>query len=142
MNKAWFLVPGTLTLILAATPMIPGFNNPAIADQAQTGEWHHGGFWQQLNLTDDQKAQIKQIRDSAKQQIDAVFTDEQKTQLQEARTQHTKPTLDLTDDQKAQLKQIHSSTESQINAVLTPDQQQQLQQLRSQYNQRHLQPSS
>jgi protein CpxP len=142
MKKAWFLVPGTLALILAATPMISGFNNPAIADEAQTGEWHHGGFWQKLNLTDDQKAQIKQIRDSAKQQLDTVFTADQKAQLQQARTQHIKPTLNLTDDQKAQLKQIHSSIESQINAVLTPEQQQQLQQLRSQHNQRHLQHSS
>ncbi|MBU7583590.1 MAG: P pilus assembly/Cpx signaling pathway, periplasmic inhibitor/zinc-resistance associated protein [Nostoc sp. TH1S01] len=36
-----------------------------------------------LNLTEAQKAQIRQIRESSKQQIEAVLTPEQKTKLQQ-----------------------------------------------------------
>lgn len=135
MKKALFLLPGALVVMFAAVPMIHGFNNAAVAVPAHAGEWH--GAMEKLNLTPDQKAQIKQIRESAKQQTDAVLTSEQKTQLQQARQQHTKPQMNLSDDQKAQLKKIHESTESQINAVLTPQQQQQLQQMRAQHHQEH-----
>ncbi|MBD2596362.1 P pilus assembly/Cpx signaling pathway, periplasmic inhibitor/zinc-resistance associated protein [Nostoc spongiaeforme FACHB-130] len=38
-----------------------------------------------LNLTEAQKTQIRQIRESSKQQIEAVLTPEQKTKLQQLR---------------------------------------------------------
>ncbi len=134
MKKALFLLP-VIGLMFAAAPMIPGLTNPAFADQTHAGKWHGG--MNKLNLTDDQKAQIKQIRESASQQMNAIFTSEQKTQLEQARQQHHRVKLNLTDDQKAQLKAIHESTESQINAVLTPTQQQQLQQMRNDRQQHH-----
>ncbi|MBR8839085.1 MAG: hypothetical protein DSM106950_35070 [Stigonema ocellatum SAG 48.90 = DSM 106950] len=126
MKKALFLLPGAIAVMLAVVPMISGYNNVAVAGPG------HEGQWKALNLTADQKTQIKQIRDSAKQQMDAVLTPDQKALQQQARQQHTRPKLNLTDDQKAKFKTIHDSTESQINALLTPTQQQTYQQLRAQ----------
>lgn len=132
MNIKTLLLPGTLMFMLAVSPAIPYFSNVA---QAQTGHEHK--WSDQLGLTDAQKEQIKQIRDNAKQQLDNIFTSDQKTELQQARQQHTKPNLNLTDDQKAQIKKIRQDSESQINALLTPEQQQKLQQMRQQRWQRH-----
>ncbi len=135
MKRVLFLLPGVVAVIFAAAPMIPGFHNAAVASPAHAGEGH--SEMDKLNLTSDQKAQIKQIHQSAKQQIDAILTPEQKAQQQQARQQHTKPQLNLSADQKRQLKQIRESTESQINALLTPQQQQQLQQMHAQHHQQH-----
>ncbi len=139
--KAAFLLPGVIALTLAAAPIIAPLIAPANAQDTQNTQDHHqwkkGGFWDKLNLTPDQKNQIKQIRESAKQQRDAIFTPEQKTALQQARQQHKRPQLNLSSDQKAQLKQIHESTRSQIKALLTPQQQQQLEQMRAQWKQNH-----
>jgi Spy/CpxP family protein refolding chaperone len=59
-----------------------------------------------LNLTDDQKAQMKKIHQDAKSQIAAVQNDSS-----------------LSADQKQQkVQQIHRDTHKQIMAMLTPDQ--------------------
>jgi TolA-binding protein len=59
-----------------------------------------------LNLTDDQKAQMKKIRQDAKSQISAVQND-----------------ASLSADQKQEkLQQIHRDTHKQEEAVLTPEQ--------------------
>jgi len=83
--------------------------------------------WNQIKLTDAQKAQIKQIEDSSRQQIDTIYTPQQKEQLRTAQPQHQKPNLNLSAEQTAQLKAIHQNVEKQIQAVFTPEQLQQLQ---------------
>jgi|SRR5579883_1865884 Spy/CpxP family protein refolding chaperone len=130
--KTLFVLPGTIMLMLAILPVIPYFNNAADAQPAQAQRWG-----KQLNLTDAQKEQIKQIHESAKEQIDAILTQDQKDQLQQARQQHTRPSLNLSDEQKAQIKKIRQDAQSQIEALLTPEQQQQLQQWHQQRWQRH-----
>jgi periplasmic protein CpxP/Spy len=45
------------------------------------------GPWKDLNLTEQQKAQIKQIRDSSKQQIQAILTPEQQAKLKQLHEQ-------------------------------------------------------
>ena len=62
-----------------------------------------------LNLTDDQKSKIAQIRSDAKDQIKAINTDK---------------TLSDT-DKETKLKALKKSTRAQVWAVLTPDQQKQ-----------------
>jgi periplasmic protein CpxP/Spy len=49
---------------------------------------HQRGLYKALNLTADQKAQMKQIRAAAKVQIDNVYTPQQKTTLQQFRASH------------------------------------------------------
>ena len=63
-----------------------------------------------LNLTDDQKAKVKDIFADAKTKRQTVWSDSS-----------------LTDDQKkAKMKELHAGTMAKLNEVLTPDQQAQL----------------
>jgi periplasmic protein CpxP/Spy len=135
--KAWSFLPGAIALMLVASPIIPVFTNPAIAQPPHQGQGEGRGPFAQLNLTTEQKAKIKEIRESAKQQMDAIFTAEQKEQLRTAREQRQRPNLNLTEDQKAKLQAIRQDTESQIEAVLTAEQKQKLQELRQQWRQNH-----
>ena len=67
-------------------------------------------FWRTLNLTDDQKAQIKQIREGARSQADAVKNDSS-----------------LSAEQKeAKMRQIHRDSHEQVVKVLTPEQRKQM----------------
>jgi len=73
----------------------------------------HGGLQaavESLNLTDDQKAKVKDIFADAKTKRQAVSSD-----------------TSLTDDQKkAKMKELHSATMAKLNEVLTPEQQAEL----------------
>jgi Spy/CpxP family protein refolding chaperone len=63
-----------------------------------------------LNLTDDQKAQMKKIHQDAKAQIEAVNNDSS-----------------LSADQKqAKIQAIHRGTHKQVEAMLTPEQRQKM----------------
>ncbi|MDF5712885.1 MAG: P pilus assembly/Cpx signaling pathway, periplasmic inhibitor/zinc-resistance associated protein [Rhizonema sp. NSF051] len=141
MKKSLFLLPGVIAVMFTAAPMMGALNNPAFADDAPQAGKHHGE-WDKLGLNDTQKSQIKQIRQDAQQKMDAILTSDQKTQLQQARSQHTRPKLALSDDQKAQMKQIHQDSENQIMQVLTPAQQQQYKQILAKRQQRHQQRSN
>jgi Spy/CpxP family protein refolding chaperone len=64
----------------------------------------------ELNLTDDQKTQLKPILQGEVQQLKAVHSD-----------------ASLSDEQKgAKMKEIHAGAKSQIGTILTPEQQQKL----------------
>jgi protein CpxP len=73
----------------------------------------HGGLQaavESLNLTDDQKAKVKDIFADAKTKRQAVSSD-----------------ASLSDEQKkAKMKELHSATMTKLNEVLTPDQQTEL----------------
>ncbi|MGL5036072.1 MAG: Spy/CpxP family protein refolding chaperone [Microcystaceae cyanobacterium] len=123
------LLSGAFALLLAASPMVPLFTQTALAETTQSvrGE----GKLAKLNLTAEQQVQIKKIRESAHQQMDAVFTPEQKAQLQVSRKDRQKLNLNLTEGQKGQLKAIRTEVKSQMDAILTPEQQKQLQEMKS-----------
>jgi len=133
--KVWSFLSGAIALMIVASPIIPAFTNPAVAESTHEGRGVKK--FDQLNLTDDQKAKIKQIREATKQQIDALLTAEQKEQRRVAREQHKKTRLNLTEDQKAKIKAIRQDSKAQIEAVLTPEQKQKLQELRQQWRQNH-----
>ncbi len=135
--KALSLLTGAIAVVVAATPMMPAFSQSAPGAQPPAnGRWMKGN---RLNLTDAQKAQMKQIQESARQQMDAVFTPEQKEQMRLARQNRQRPNLNLTDAQKAQLKAIQDQIRSQMDAILTPEQKQQMQAQHQQMRQRHQQ---
>ncbi len=140
--QRFLLLPGALAIALSyAAPMLP------VVAQVPTppaGQDQKRGV--NLNLTDDQKAQLKQIRESSRSQIDAILTPEQKTQLEAAKQQRQagqqgqKPrgmwaALNLTADQKAQIKAIRQDAKQKMDAVLTAEQRQQLEQARQQKRQ-------
>jgi Spy/CpxP family protein refolding chaperone len=84
-----------------------GQTQTAPADQAKTSR-------PDLNLTDDQKAQMKKIHEGAKSQIAAVDSD-----------------TSLSADQKqAKIQSIHRDTHKQTEAILTPEQRQTMRQWR------------
>ncbi|HEY9692498.1 MAG TPA: hypothetical protein V6D15_09845 [Oculatellaceae cyanobacterium] len=136
-------------LVLATVPFVIGgfgfaISDNAVAQSAPTtpntaqpnGQYKGWGRkFEQLGLSEQQKAQIQQIKTSSRQQMDAVFTAEQKQQFQTARQQRQRPNITLTDAQKSQLQTIQESSKRQIDAVLTDAQRQQLQQLKQQWQQ-------
>jgi Spy/CpxP family protein refolding chaperone len=63
-----------------------------------------------LNLSDDQKAQVKKIREDAQMQMDAVKND----------------TALSADQKQAKMQQIHKSSHQQVEQVLTPEQRKQM----------------
>ena len=80
-------------------------------EQAQGTEKRHdkSAFMANLNLTDDQKTQVKQIREGAHSQLDAVKNDSS-----------------LSADQKqAKMREIRRNSHEQIEKVLTPEQRKQ-----------------
>lgn len=108
-------------------------SNPQSTPQ-QSGK-RHGDRWASLNLTEQQKAQMKQIHEQTKSQIQAVFTPDQASKLEAAKGQkgnrrELMSSLNLTADQKARMKSIKQSSKDKMMAILTPAQQQQLQSMR------------
>jgi len=134
--KALFFLPAALALAIGATPVIPSFTNPAVAGPGGMGR---GMKFEQLNLTDAQKTRLQQIKESSRQQMDAILTTEQKEQLRVAREQRQRPNVTLTEDQKAKMKAVRESAKSQMEAVLTAEQKQKLQEMQQQWRQRRQQ---
>lgn len=60
-----------------------------------------------LNLTADQKAQVKTLRENNKQQREAIQNDASLTQ----------------DQKKAKMRDLHKGQSDKMNSILTPDQQ-------------------
>ncbi|HEY9639855.1 MAG TPA: Spy/CpxP family protein refolding chaperone, partial [Coleofasciculaceae cyanobacterium] len=86
---------------------------------------------QRLNLTEDQQAQLKQIRENTRNQVENVLTAEQQQQLQAAIAQgQERPeafrALNLTEAQRIQRHDILKAARQQAKAVLTAEQQQQI----------------
>ncbi len=121
---------------------------------AQAQGQQHQGKRAQLNLTDAQKQQMRQIQKDTHDQIQAVLTQEQqdklKTLMQNRQGQnrqgqnHQKgqdvmAQLNLTDAQKAKIKEIMQTQKSRMDGVLTAEQKQQMQQMHQQWQQKHQQ---
>ena len=143
--KTLSLIAGTLALTLTATPFaVQAQQNPSSPQPRQ--EWQKKGQFQKLNLTTEQKAKIKEIRNNTRAQIETVLTTEQKNQLKSKKDERKAQrqqgqqgqeqrregrgqkgdifdSLNLTETQKNQIKQIKESSKQQIDAVLTPQQQ-------------------
>jgi Spy/CpxP family protein refolding chaperone len=80
------------------------------SQQAGPGPGRHENEMANLNLTDDQKTQIKKIHEDAKTQMEAARNDSTLT----------------ADQKKAKMQEIHKSTHEQVMQVLTPEQRQQM----------------
>ncbi|WP_427160689.1 Spy/CpxP family protein refolding chaperone [Aliinostoc sp. HNIBRCY26] len=140
-----------LTLTTTATPfVVQAQNTPTSAFQIAQAD--KKGPWEALGLTQEQQTRIRQIRENARTQMEAVFTPEQKAKLEAARQERQarraqgqageRPEagarrgkkmaeLNLTDDQKARLRAIREESKKQIEAVLTPEQRTKLQELKA-----------
>lgn len=85
---------------------------------------HHfekGKMMEQLNLSADQKTQMKAMRQDMKQQRDAIQND-----------------ASLTADQKKEkMKELHKTQSEKMDAILTPDQQAKMKEFREQWKKNH-----
>ena len=103
-------------------------------DQRQTletlrseGRGGRGHNFENLNLTDEQSAQIEAIRAEERSQQAALLTAEQRATLGDGELgRRAGRSLDLTDEQREQMRAIHEASHEQIDAVLTDEQRQQL----------------
>jgi Spy/CpxP family protein refolding chaperone len=90
-----------------------------------------------LNLTNAQKTQMKQIREQTRAKIVGILSPDQQQQFKAAtQGKHESPmkelrSLNLSDTQKQQVRDIMSAQRQQINAILTPDQQAKMKQHRT-----------
>ncbi len=86
----------------------------------------------ELNLTDAQQAQLKQMHESHHAEMQAVFTSEQKALLKAAKEgkkgdrREVMKSLNLSDSQKAQIKAIRDRQRQDFESILTPEQKQKL----------------
>ena len=111
---ASLLVLGAGHLVGAQTPVDPANPSAGVQDRGR-GPGRRGGFDRpRPNLTADQKAKLKSLRQGVRQQIEALRND----------------TTLSADDKKAKIRSLRESTRQQFQAVLTPEQQQLLQNAR------------
>jgi len=104
-----FILSGAMVLPMAAlaqTASPASGDNSSTAAQTQPKE-RGEKFAQKLNLTPDQQAEIKSIRENMKQQAQAIKNDSSLT----------------ADQKKAKFKDLHKSTNELMMAKLNPDQQ-------------------
>ena len=150
------LIAGAIALSLSATPFI--VNAQKISQTPTQVKQARNGPFERLGLTDAQKNQIKEIRRNSRAQMEAVFTPEQKQQLEAAKQerqgqprqqtgQGQRPkrgfaSLNLTEEQKTKMREIRESEKNQIQAILTPQQQQQLKQFEDNMRSRRQRPNS
>ncbi len=140
--KITSILAGVLALTAIATPVIV-HAQPADLPGPIPQRMFSG-----LNLTEAQKAQLKQIGQSTRSQIQAVLTPQQQEQMKQVRAQREKlretvTSLNLTAEQKTKIREIMQSTRQQMEGVLTPEQRAQLrQQIQSRLQSRSTQRQS
>jgi len=113
LTMAGLLALGTFSPFAFAQSSQEQQSNPPAATQTTPKMHKHGeGMFADLNLTDEQKAQIKKIHEDAKAKADAVKAD---AKLSDA-------------DKKAKFREIRKSAMTESKKVLTAEQQAQLEQ--------------
>ncbi len=90
--------------------------------QHQNMQKKRGQMMQQLDLTTDQKNQMKALHETTLQQRNAIQNDANLT----------------TDQKKEKMKELHKDQMGKVNAILTPDQQAKMKAFRQQRMQNHV----
>ena len=129
------LLAGAFALTLTAIPFAAQAEiNSSSSTIVAQGQKRQGKF-ERLNLTEDQKTQMQQIKESARAEMQKILTPEQLQKLEAAKASGQKKrgvfrTLGLTDAQKAEMKKIKESKKAQFEAILTDEQKAQLQEMK------------
>jgi Spy/CpxP family protein refolding chaperone len=135
--KFSFLLPGAIaTLLITGSPL---FNLAPVAAKEATPAMQPqkpGGMATKLNLSKDQEAKIKTIRQTVWKQIDGVLTKEQRDKYKVAR-KTMKPrdalkSVGLNKDQQTKIKGFLEAGKKQIANVLTAEQREMLRKNRGQ----------
>jgi len=100
----------------------------SVSSQSTPSGASGGDRYAALNLTDAQKAQMKDIRAQSKAKVIAILTPEQQTQFKTGTadapgsSMKALRALNLTDTQKQQVKDILQAQRQSIQGILTPEQ--------------------
>jgi periplasmic protein CpxP/Spy len=136
------LLSGLAMLGLAGGAILPVVSlvaSPAVAQEqaAPRSKNRPGKGMKELNLSEAQTQQMKQVRNEMRTAIMNVLTPAQKEQLKKIALQGDPQNLrkelqniSLSTAQKQQMQQIRQDTERKMMAILTPEQRAQLQQSR------------
>jgi periplasmic protein CpxP/Spy len=128
--------------MLLSTPVLMSTQAQAAPSGDRTeksAQWKQ--FRKELNLTEAQKAQLKQIRTETRAQMEGILTDSQKAQIKtmkESRGQGDRQKggwkqLGLTENQKNQLKKIREEAKAKSDLIFTPEQKELMKKHRSQF---------
>ncbi|MFB2838240.1 Spy/CpxP family protein refolding chaperone [Floridanema evergladense] len=84
-----------------------------------------------IELTEQQKSQITQLRQQTRTQVENILTAQQREDLktslgQKQDLESAVKSLNLTFQQRVQIRQIFQGVRQELNSILTPKQQQQL----------------
>ena len=113
------LFTGAIALTLITTPTIV---------QAQSGETQTQRKLAEVELSETQRTQLKEIRRNTLSQIEAVLTSEQKRQLEFSQNgqKQQRTAMNLSPQQQTQIESIMRSAKTLTNAIFTAEQKQQI----------------
>lgn len=95
--------------------------NPSQKIQRDSIHKRHGQSMKDLNLSNEQKGQMKELRQSAKQRRDAIANDASLTQAQK----------------KAKMHEMNKTQKEKMSHILTPDQKKEMQANKKDWKQNH-----
>jgi Spy/CpxP family protein refolding chaperone len=135
MKLKYFLVP--MFALIACGPLqaqsADATASPSPGETEHFNHWHghrhHAWIWKKLNLTDQQKEQIKSIRQNLKTQVRPALAAVLKARLQLMQDIDSGKQAEVSTDTsalasaQAQLWTLRATQWNQIKGVLTPDQQ-------------------
>jgi Spy/CpxP family protein refolding chaperone len=113
-------------LVVCATPVLTRAQDAQTSGQEQAAPAQNAPNRPNLNLTDDQKAQMQKIHEGTKSQVEAINSD-----------------TSLSADQKqAKIHSVRRDSHKQIEAMLTPDQRKTMREWRREHRAEKQQPPS
>ena len=127
-------IAGTIALSLAIIPFTVKAETNSLSPQI-VAQVPQIAVLESLELTEVQKAQLTEIRQNIRAEIQNILTPQQQEQFQTITANMEQSieafqTLNLSDEQKSQVWNIFQSQKSQVEEILTPEQRQQIQTLR------------
>lgn len=107
MKKLFLVAMAGFFFAINTNAQVSGNASPNRKFQSDSTHHHRGKMMDQLNLTSDQKSQLKALHESNKQEREAIKNDASLTQ----------------DQKKAKMRDLQKSESDKFNSILTPDQQ-------------------
>ncbi|MBD2040316.1 Spy/CpxP family protein refolding chaperone [Microcoleus sp. FACHB-672] len=127
------LLMATASLTLSASVIPAAFAQSTTPDAPAQQQRREGK--NRLNLTEEQKEQMKLIKQAEREQMNNILTDEQKARLEAAKGNRENmrqvfESLNLTSEQQAQIQELRRESIEKMKSILTAEQLQQMEQYR------------
>ena len=141
------MLAGAIVFGAIATPFALNAQANPSAQPLLAQAQQHQSKWSQLNLTEQQQQQMRQIREETRTQMQSILTPEQQQKLQAAmqngqgrNNQAWREVMaSLTDEQKAKKRELMQQQKSRFEGILSAQQKQQMEQMRQECQQKRQQ---